>query len=113
METWPERAPPKSDPMVLVISPKLALLMLVSGSPRLVWLRTLVKVPSARRRTRSVMGKVLLRPVERLIVPGPTTEPTCALPKRPIGLGTGLSGWPVVGSKPAPVVQGVPGVHLE
>src|SRR5579883_251596 len=103
METCPERAPPKSELMALEINPKLGELMFMLGSLRLVWLRTLVKVPSARSLSRSVMEKVLLRPAERLTVPGPTTEPTWAFPKRPMGLGTG--------PEPLPVVQAVPGCH--
>ncbi len=77
--------------------------MFTFGSPRLVWLSTLVNVPSRRKLIRSVMGKTLLRPDDRLTVPGPTMEPTPALPNRPIGLGNG----PV----PLPVVQAVPGTH--
>lgn len=86
------------------MTPKVGFEMSRAGSARLVWLSTLVKVPSARRRTVSVMAKVLLRPVERLTVPGPMMEPTGALPKRPMGRGTG--------PEPEPVVQEVPGVQV-
>src|SRR3954466_2931744 len=70
------------------------------GLPRLVWLRMLVNVPSARSETRSVITKLLLRPVERLTVLGPTTEPFWKLPNRPMGARS-----PV---RPRPVVQLVP-----
>ena len=49
IDTWPERAPPKSDPIVLLIKPKLGELIFMFGSPRLVWFSTLVNVPSARK----------------------------------------------------------------
>src|SRR5579863_1202687 len=108
-ETWIVRAPPKSEgepllsPTTPVIRPKLGELMLMLGSPRLMWLRTLVAVPSALKWTRSVRAKLLLTPVERLTKPGPSTEPTWVLPKRPMGSGTG--------PEPLPVVQGVPEVQ--
>jgi hypothetical protein len=54
---------------------------------------------------RSVTGIVLLRPEDRLTRPGPSTEPTWLLPKRPIGNGT----VPV----PLLVVQAEPGVQAE
>src|ERR1035438_9786089 len=111
--TWPVRAPPKSDPMLEETSPKLLELRSILGSPRLVWLSTLVNVPSNLIWSLSVMEKLLLRPAERLIRPGPSTEPTWLLPKRPIGNGLGLNGAPVSGLKPAPVVHALPGVQVE
>jgi len=106
-------APPKSDPMLLETRPKLLELRSMLGSPRLVWLRTLVNVPSKRTWSRSVMEKLLLSPADRLTRPGPSTEPTWLLPKRPMGRGLGLNGAPVSGLNPAPVVQALPGVQVE
>src|ERR1700757_3711437 len=74
------------------------------GSLRLVWFSTLVNVPSALSLSRSVIENVLLSPAGRFPAPGPTTEPTCAFPNRPIGFGTG--------PEPLPVVHAVPGVQF-
>src|SRR5438067_9457057 len=89
IEIWPVRAPPKSEPMLLLTMPTSEELRSVYGSPRLVWLRTLVNVPSALSRTRSVRVKVLLRPADRLTSPGPSITPLGELPKRPMGSGCG------------------------
>src|ERR1700751_5216136 len=86
--------------MLELTIPKFDELRSVYGSPRLVWLRTLVNVPSALTCNRSVIVNDLLRPVERFTSPGPSTEPLGALPKRPIG-----SGW---GPEPLPVRHGFP-----
>src|ERR1700733_2988693 len=58
-----------------------------TGSARLVLFSTLVNVPSARSLTPSVIGKVLLSPLDRFTIPGPTISPICEMPKRPIGAG--------------------------
>src|ERR1700732_4856680 len=84
-ETCPVRLPPKSDPRTLVIFPKLPLVKLRFGSARFAWLRTFVKVPSARNLSPSVRAKTLLKPEDRLTVPGPCTSPTPEVPKRPMG----------------------------
>src|SRR5580698_3716960 len=110
--TWPVRAPPKSEPTLDETRPKLGELTSIFGSPRLVWLRTLVKVPSKRTWSRSVIEKLLLKPADRLTSPGPSTEPTWLLPKRPIGSGFGLNAAPVAGLNPEPVVQLVPIVQV-
>src|SRR5580704_17416390 len=102
--------------MVLVTRPNVDELRSISGSLRLVWLSTLVNVPSTRSLNRSVSEKVLLTPEERLTSPGPTTEPTSLLPNRPMGNGTGPFATKVpfaCGVKPAPVVQAVPGVQAQ
>ena len=85
MESWPVRLPPKSEPRDWVIWPKLGWVTSSTGSARLVWLRTLVKVPSARTRRDSAIAKDLLRPEERLTVPGPRRSPMLSVPKRPMG----------------------------
>src|SRR5579864_9595306 len=90
--------------MALLTMPKLDAPRLLLGSLRLMWLRTLVKVPSALTCKRSVMVNVLLTPAERLTSPGPSTTPFPALPKRPMGSGCGPD--------PLPVRQGLPSDHV-
>ncbi len=93
--------------------PKLDELRFMFGSPRFVWFNTLVNVPSALILNRSVIVNDLLKPADRLKSPGPSTDPTWLLPKRPMGNGCAPSGASVSGSKPAPVVQGAPRVQVE
>src|ERR1035437_5695573 len=65
--------------------PKSGFVISKIGSLRLVWFKTLVKVPSARRCTLLVIANRLLRPADKFTVPGPTMSPTLSLPNRPIG----------------------------
>src|SRR6185312_8680786 len=71
------------------------LVILVPGSFRLGWFGRLVNVPSNFRVAVSARRKFLPRPIERFTVPGPTSVPTPALPKRPIGATLQLN-WSLV-----------------
>ena len=59
-------------------------LRLLRGSSKFRWLGRLVKLLSNFNLNLSVSWKSLASPRERLKVPGPTSDPTAALPKRPI-----------------------------
>src|SRR5260221_1931186 len=88
-DTCPVRPPPKSDtPRALVMRPKLLLVILSCGSPRLTRFVALVNDPASFRPARSVSAKRLLAPAFQLKVPGPTMNPTPELPKRPVGDGS-------------------------
>src|SRR5713226_1380448 len=54
------------------------------GSSKFGWFRTLVKLDSNLNAIRSVTRNLLLRPRFQVAVPGPTRDPTLALPKRPM-----------------------------
>ena len=66
------------------------------GSSKFGWLGTLVKLLSNFNLNLSVRWKSLASPRERLTVPGPTSVPTPALPKRP-ARGNGFPFWSWVG----------------
>src|SRR5436190_20281120 len=59
-------------------------LRLLRGSSKFRWLGTLVKLLSNFNLNLSVSWKSLPSPRERLIVPGPTSDPGVELPNRPI-----------------------------
>src|ERR1700687_149695 len=57
---------------------------LLRGSSKFGWFSTLVKLLSNLNAIRSVTWNLLLRPRFQVAVPGPTRDPTLALPKRPM-----------------------------
>src|SRR5260221_1954989 len=59
---------------------------LLRGSSKFGWFKTLVKLDSNLNAIRSVTWNLLLRPRFQVTVPGPTRDPTLALPKRPMTL---------------------------
>src|SRR5262249_7750592 len=80
---------------------------LLRGSSKFGWLGRLVKLDSNFNLNLSVSRKPWASPRERLIVPGPPSDPTPALPKRPttpplgrLAQSSVLLDKPVPGAKP-------------
>src|SRR5438067_6778176 len=80
------RLPPASAPRALVTRAKLMFVMFVGGSLRFGWFGRFLKDASNLRVFLSASRNTLPRPMDRLTVPGPTSVPTPALPKRAIGV---------------------------
>src|SRR5260221_12957343 len=81
------RLPPLSAPRAAVIRPKAALVILDEpGSARFGWFGKLLKEPSNLSFQDSNTLKSLPNPRDQLMVPGPNSVPTPALPKRAIGV---------------------------